>query len=91
MRLAALQRCRPLAGTEMMTSWRARADTFPRKLVSALVEQALAPEVLTSWSAREALVSRGDDLATAIDNHHHPAIASGGSLRERPEESGCSP
>jgi hypothetical protein len=63
MRLAALQRCRPLAGTEMMASWRARADTFPRKLVSALVEQALAPEVLTSWSAREALLSRGDDLA----------------------------
>jgi hypothetical protein len=63
MRLAALQRCRPLAGTEMMASWRARADTFPRKLVSALVQQALAPEVLTNWSAREALVSRGDDLA----------------------------
>ena len=63
MRLAALQRCRPLAGTEMMASWRARADTFPRKLVSALVEQALAPEVLTSWSAREALVNRGDALA----------------------------
>jgi hypothetical protein len=63
MRLAALQRCRPLAGPEMMASWRARADTFPRTLVSALVEQALAPEVLTGWSAREALVSRGDDLA----------------------------
>ena len=63
MRLAALQRCRPLAGTEMMASWRARADTFPRTLVSALVEQALAPEVLTGWSARQALVSRGDDLA----------------------------
>ena len=63
MRLAALQRCRPLLGTEMMASWRARADTFPRTLVSALVHQALAPEVLTGWSAREALVSRGDDLA----------------------------
>jgi hypothetical protein len=47
----------------MMASWRARADTFPRTLVSALVEQALAPEVLTGWSARQALVSRGDDLA----------------------------
>jgi len=47
----------------MMASWRARADTFPRELVSALVEQALAPEVLTGWSAREALVSRGDGLA----------------------------
>ena len=63
MRLAALQRCRPLAGTKMMASWRARAGTFPRTLVSALVEQALAPEVLVGWSAREALVSRGDALA----------------------------
>jgi hypothetical protein len=63
MRLAALQRCRPLAGKEMMASWRARADTFPRELVSALVEQALVPEVLTGWSAREALISRSDGLA----------------------------
>jgi hypothetical protein len=63
MRLAALQRSRPLLGTELMAFWRARADTFPRTLVSALVEQALAPEVLTGWPAREALVSRGDGLA----------------------------
>ena len=63
MRLAALQRSRPLAGTELMASWRSRAGTFPRTLVSALVEQALAPEVLTGWSAREALASRGDGLA----------------------------
>lgn len=48
---------------QMMASWRSRADAFPRELVSALVEQALAPEVLTGWSAREALVSRGDSLA----------------------------
>jgi hypothetical protein len=63
MRLAALQRSLPLLGTELMASWRARAGTFPRTLVSALVEQALAPEVLTGWPAREALVSRGDSLA----------------------------
>jgi len=63
MRLAAVQRCRPLLGAKTMTSWRARADTFPDRLVSALVEQALAPEVLIGWAAREALVSRGDDLA----------------------------
>jgi hypothetical protein len=63
MRLAALQRSRPLAGTELMASWRSRAGTFPRTLVSALVEQAPAPEVLTGWSAREALASRGDGLA----------------------------
>jgi hypothetical protein len=63
MRLAAVQHCRPLLGAETMTSWRARADAFPDRLVSALVEQALAPEVLIGWAAREALVSRGDDLA----------------------------
>ena len=63
MRLAALQRCRPLAGPELMASWRARAGTFPRTLVSALVQQALAPDVLTGWPAREALLSRSDDLA----------------------------
>jgi Domain of unknown function (DUF4037) len=65
MRLAALQRSRPLLGTETMASWRARADAFPDKLVSALVEQALAAEVLRGWAAREALVSRGDDMAVS--------------------------
>lgn len=28
-----------------------------------MVEKSLSPEVLTDWAAREALVSRGDDLA----------------------------
>jgi len=65
MRLAALQRSRPLLGAELMAAWRARADAFPDRLVSALVEQALAPEVLRGWAAREALVSRGDDLAVS--------------------------
>ncbi len=65
MRLAAFQRSRPLLGAEIMASWRARADAFPARLVSALVEQALAPEALRGWSAREALVSRGDGLAAA--------------------------
>ena len=63
MRLAALQRSRPLVGAELVTSWRSRADAFPDVLVSALVRQALAPEVLTGWAARDALASRGDDLA----------------------------
>jgi hypothetical protein len=63
MRLAALQRSRPLLGPELMATWRARADGFPRELISALVEQALAPEVLTGWAAREAFASRGDGLA----------------------------
>jgi hypothetical protein len=66
MRLAAVQRSRPLVGAELITTWRARAGSFPRELASALVRQALAPEVLTSWAARDALVSRGDDLAAQI-------------------------
>jgi hypothetical protein len=41
-RLAALQRSRPLLGAELMASWRTRADAFPGILVAALVEQALA-------------------------------------------------
>jgi hypothetical protein len=63
MRLAALQRCRPLLGAPMIESWRARAAHYPDKLAAALVEQSLAPEVLSGWAAREALASRGDDLA----------------------------
>lgn len=63
MRLAALQRSCPLIGAELMSAWRARADTFPDGLVSALVARALGPEVLRGWAAREAFVSRGDDLA----------------------------
>jgi ADP-ribose pyrophosphatase YjhB (NUDIX family) len=63
MRLAAIQRSRPLIGADLMASWRARADAFPDELVSALVEQALTPEALRGWAAREALVSRGDNLA----------------------------
>ena len=63
MRLAALQRSRPLLGGDLITSWRARADRFPDELATALVQQALAEEVLTGWAARDALAARGDDLA----------------------------
>jgi hypothetical protein len=63
MRLAAFQRCRPLLGAELMASWQARAGAIPGRVVTALVEQALAPELLGGWAAREALVSRGDGLA----------------------------
>jgi len=66
MRLAALQRSRPLIGAELITSWRARAGNFPRELASALVQQALDPEELAGWAARDALVSRGDDLAARV-------------------------
>jgi hypothetical protein len=63
MRLAALQRSRPLVGAELIASWRARADGYPDKLVSAMAEKSLSPQVLTDWGAREALAGRGDDLA----------------------------
>jgi hypothetical protein len=63
MRLAALQRSRPLLGGDLMASWRARTDRFPGGLARALVQQALTEEVLTGWAARDALVARGDDLA----------------------------
>ena len=63
MRLAALQRSRPLAGAELIASWRARADGYPDELAAAMVEQALDPRVLIGWAARDALASRGDDLA----------------------------
>jgi hypothetical protein len=63
MRLAALQRSRPLLGGDLIASWRARADRFPGELARALVQQALAEEVLIGWSARDALAARGDDLA----------------------------
>ncbi|HEY0936186.1 MAG TPA: DUF4037 domain-containing protein [Trebonia sp.] len=63
MRLAAVQRCQPLIGAEVIESWRTRAAEFPDNLVSALVEEALAPKALSGWAAREALASRGDDLA----------------------------
>lgn len=63
MRLAALRRSRPLAGAGLLASWRARAGEYPDRLVSAMVARALDPVVLTDWPAREALASRGDDLA----------------------------
>jgi hypothetical protein len=63
MRLAALQRSRPLAGAELIASWRARADGSPDELTAAMVEQALDPQVLIGWAARDALARRGDDLA----------------------------
>ncbi len=65
MRLAALQRSRPLLGSALVASWRGRAEEFPDQLVAALVEQALTSAALRGWAAREALVSRGDNLAVS--------------------------
>jgi hypothetical protein len=62
MRMAALHRCRPLYGPELISAWRARA-VYPDKLIAAVVERSLSADVLTGWGAREALASRGDDLA----------------------------
>lgn len=62
MRMAALHRCRPLHGPELISAWRARA-VYPDTLVVAVVERSLRADVLQGWAAREALASRGDDLA----------------------------
>jgi hypothetical protein len=63
MRLAAVQRSYPLAGEPLVTSWRERAGQYPDRLVAAMVERSLNPQVLMGWGAREALARRGDDLA----------------------------
>lgn len=63
MRLAALQRCRPLYGTDLIRTWRARAAVYPETLVAAVAERSLGRHVLTGWGARDALACRGDDLA----------------------------
>jgi hypothetical protein len=63
MRVAALVRSRPLHGAELIGAWRARAAVYPGKLVAAVVERCLGPDVLRGWGAREALADRGDDLA----------------------------
>jgi len=62
-RLAAVQRCLPLNGAELVRAWRSRAALYPDRLVQAVVEQSLDSEVLRGWAARDALVARGDELA----------------------------
>ncbi len=64
MRLAAIQRSVPLHGAELIGTWRELA-AYPDRLVAAMVERALGPGVLRGWAARDALASRGDDLALA--------------------------
>jgi hypothetical protein len=63
MRVAALHRCRPLHGAELVSSWRARAAVYRGRLVAAMVERSLSRDVLEGWGSRDALVGRGDDLA----------------------------
>jgi hypothetical protein len=64
MRLAAIQRSVPLHGEELIRTWRELA-AYPDCLVGVMVEHALDPGVLRGWAARDALASRGDDLALA--------------------------
>jgi hypothetical protein len=63
MRLAAIQRCRPLAGQELLRDWRDRAGRYPDELVAAMVRRSLAPDALPGWAVRLALASRGDEIA----------------------------
>lgn len=63
MRLAAIQRCQVLRGGNRIGRWQTRAAQYPNRLVAAMVEQALTPSVLVGWSAREALLERGDTVA----------------------------
>ncbi|MBV9792999.1 MAG: hypothetical protein JO016_03595 [Actinobacteria bacterium] len=63
MRLAAVQHSAPLAGADLIASWRARAARYPAALAEALVSQSLSPDVLTGWGAREAYAARHDELA----------------------------
>jgi hypothetical protein len=63
MRLAALQHCRPLLGEPVIAAWRSRAGAYPDALVAAMAGRALSPDALTGWAGRQALASRGDDLA----------------------------
>jgi hypothetical protein len=63
MRLAAIRRCHVLSGAGLIDAWRVRASRYPDQLVTAMVEQTLTSTMLTGWSARDALVSRGDHIA----------------------------
>jgi hypothetical protein len=63
MRLAAVQRARPLLGAELVAAWRARASGYPDALVSAMLERSLNPQALAGWAARDAMADRGDNLA----------------------------
>jgi hypothetical protein len=63
MRLAAIQRCQPLQGAELVRTWRARAEQYPDQLVDVMIERSLTADTLAGWSARHALLDRGDGIA----------------------------
>jgi hypothetical protein len=62
-RLAAIEQCMPLRGETLVRDWQRLTREYPDRLVAAMVERALAPEVLAGWAARDALVERGDQVA----------------------------
>lgn len=62
-RLAAIERCLPLRGETLVRGWQQLTREYPDPLVAAVVERALAPEVLAGWAARNALVERSDQVA----------------------------
>lgn len=63
MRLAAIQRCQALRGVRLVQPWQVRAERYPDRLVTSVVERSLTPGVLAGWSTREALAERGDTIA----------------------------
>jgi hypothetical protein len=62
-RLAAIERCVPLRGEALVHDWQEHARTYPDRLVTVMVERALAPEALVGWAARDALADRRDRVA----------------------------
>jgi hypothetical protein len=62
MRLSAIQACRPLRGAETIQTWKAQVR-YPDRLADVMVERALSPETMAVWTARDALVERGDAIA----------------------------
>ncbi len=62
-RLAAIERCVPLRGETLVRDWQELTRRYPDRLVTVMVERALAPEALVGWAARDALIERRDLVA----------------------------
>ena len=66
MRVAALHRCRPLHGPELISSWGARAAVYPDKLVAAVVERSLGPDVLRGWGPGKRWPAAGETISRSM-------------------------
>jgi Domain of unknown function (DUF4037) len=62
-RLAAICSAKALRGAPMLAAWKEQAGAYPDSLVMAVLQTALSPMRLPGWTAREALVERGDAIA----------------------------